>query len=391
MIPTYEIALLKTTEDNSSQLSFSSMASTSRASEGPTRFLPQHGFGPDVNFDAISRYHPFLFRVYTPRTLSPLKDDTLFFVGAQFNAKFAPETPVLSGMHVEDGISLLDTATYEDCTTHLDWATRSNSPYISTSFSFAWSLWDAVRRYNNGVKHDVEIAIIDARALVGQAVTAIQLLRKKPAEQQHKLHWRWYRFAQESQSVLVHGFIPRSAVLASIPLLSIIRNLPSYFLKPNVLHPSDHEGLSALAWDFTDSRRCTYRKFCLDLQARFSRLPFHSRVRDLAVGSARLAIAMLHPWFQIMVLDEEDSTHFESAITRTKELAGLIAHWPEQAGSRDYAEMYGVMKGLITLVAEEVRSTNLRSAHFRQLTANEVERLKSVVVDLEEVVRGQEV
>ncbi|KAG7095707.1 hypothetical protein E1B28_006421 [Marasmius oreades] len=364
------------------------MASTSKASEDPGRFLPQRGFGPDVNFDTIAQYHPFLFRVYTPRTLSPLKDDTLFFVGAQFDAKFAPRTPVLSGMHVEDGISLFDTVTYEDCTTHLDWATRSSSPFISTSFSFGWSLWDAVRRYNNGMKHDVEIAIIDARALARQAVTAVQLLRKKPAKEQHKLHCRWYRFAQESQSVLVHGFIPRSAVLASIPLLSIIPNLPSYFLKPSVLRSGGDGGLTPLAWDFADTRRCTYRKFCLDLQARFSRLPFHSRVRDLAVGSARLAIAMLHPWFQAMVL-REDPTHFELAITRARQLAGLIAHWPEQTGSRDYAEMQGVIKGLITLIAEEVRSSNLRSSRLREVTASEVERLKAIVVDLEEVVRGQ--
>ncbi|KAL0566640.1 hypothetical protein V5O48_015370, partial [Marasmius crinis-equi] len=366
------------------------MASTSRITDDSIRrFLPQHGFGPDVNFDTITRYHPFLFRVYTPRTLSPLADDSLFFVGGQFNAKFAPRTPVMTGMHVEPGVSLLDTTTYEDCTRHLDWETRAQSPFISTSFSFGWSLWDAVRRYNTGVKHDVEIAIIDARALVGQAATAIQLLKKKPATQQHKLHWRWYRFAQESQSVLVHGFIPRSAVVASIPLLSIVHHLPSYFLKPNVLNPRDFEGLSSLAWDFADTKRCTYRKFCLDLQARFSRLPFQSRVRDLAVGSARLSIALLNPWFQEMVLDEEDPTHFDLAITRTRELAGLIAHWPEQTGSRDYAEMYGVIKGLITLVAEEARSANSRSSRVRARTASEVERLKTTVVGLEEVIRGQ--
>ncbi|KAL0071282.1 hypothetical protein AAF712_001848 [Marasmius tenuissimus] len=367
------------------------MSSTPRITDdGPTRFLPQHGFGPDVNFDTIARYHPFLFRVHTPRSLSPVKDDSLYFVGAQFNAKFAPRTPVMSGMHVGSGVSLLETATYEDCTRHLDWETRSQSPFISTSFSFAWSLWDAVRRYNKGVKHDVEIAIIDARALIGQGVTAIQLLRKKPTSEQHKLHWRWYRFAQESQSVLVHGFIPRSAVITSIPLLSIIPSLPSYFLKPGAHPSSDVQGLDSLAWDFTDSKRNTYRKFCLDLQARFSRSPFHSRVRDLAVGSARLAIALLHPWFQEMVLNEEDASHFDLAIARTRELAGLIAHWPEQAGSRDYAEMYGVMKGLITLVGEEARSANTRrSRRLREMTTSEVQRLRNVVVDLEEVVRGQ--
>ncbi|EEB91406.1 hypothetical protein MPER_10235 [Moniliophthora perniciosa FA553] len=79
-----------------------------------SRFLPQHGFGPDVNFDTIVRYHPFLFRVYTPRTRSPHNDDSIFFIGAQFDAKFAPKTPVMSGIHGPAG-SLLDAATYEDC------------------------------------------------------------------------------------------------------------------------------------------------------------------------------------------------------------------------------------------------------------------------------------
>uniref|UniRef100_A0A0W0G8J6 DUF7587 domain-containing protein n=1 Tax=Moniliophthora roreri TaxID=221103 RepID=A0A0W0G8J6_MONRR len=146
-----------------------------------SRFLPQHGFGPDVNFDTIVRYHPFLFRVYTPRTRSPHNDDSIFFIGAQFDAKFAPKTPVMSRIHGPAG-SVLDVATYEDCVRHLDWETRSTSPFISTSFNFAWSLWDAMRRYNTGVKHDVEIAIIDASALCGRAVTAIQLLRKKPLQ-----------------------------------------------------------------------------------------------------------------------------------------------------------------------------------------------------------------
>jgi hypothetical protein len=151
-------------------------------SEECSRFLPQHGFGPDVNFETIIRYHPFLFRVYTPRSRSPHHDDSIFFIGSKFDAKFAPKTPVMSGIHGPAGISLLDVATYEDCVRHLDWETRSSSPFISTSFSFAWSLWDAVRRYNSGIKHDVEIAVIDATALSGRAATAIQLLRKKPLE-----------------------------------------------------------------------------------------------------------------------------------------------------------------------------------------------------------------
>ena len=67
--------------------------------------------------------------------------------------------------------------TYADLQRHLDWTTRSQSPYVTTSFSFFWALWEAVRRYRLGVKHDVEIAVVDARRLRGRARTALEVLR----------------------------------------------------------------------------------------------------------------------------------------------------------------------------------------------------------------------
>lgn len=67
--------------------------------------------------------------------------------------------------------------TYEDLQRHLDWTTRSQSPYVTTSFSFFWALWEAVRRYRFGMKHDVEIAVVDARKLRGRAKTALEVLR----------------------------------------------------------------------------------------------------------------------------------------------------------------------------------------------------------------------
>ena len=72
---------------------------------------------------------------------------------------------------------------FESVARYMDWKTRSSSPYVSTTFSFAYALWDAVKRYKMGVKHDIEIAVIDARAVKGRAVTALELLRKANTKQ----------------------------------------------------------------------------------------------------------------------------------------------------------------------------------------------------------------
>ncbi|KAJ3771208.1 hypothetical protein FB446DRAFT_704834 [Lentinula raphanica] len=338
-----------------------------------TRSLPQFGFGSDVTFESISRYHRYLFRVYTPKSLPAVEDQTVFFVGARFNNTFAPRTPIMSEMYSSSSscAPLVDTATYEDCVQHLSWETRSRSPFISASFSFAWALWDAVRRFNNGIKHDVEIAVIDAAALSGKAVTTLQLLRRSSStESRHPRHWRWCRFAQESQSVLIHGFVPRSAVLASIPLRMVIQNLPSYFLKtPSGYHnnslPIETPLGMILAWDPIGQKNANFRRFCQEMGDRFRRLPYQIRAREIAIGSVRLAMTLLGPWFHRTV--EHGDIH--SAVTRIRELSALIAHWPEQPGSRDYTEMASLMRALILLLAEESQCNNsLR----RQIATEEV-------------------
>ena len=52
---------------------------------------------------------------------------------------------------------------------HLDPGTRTTSAYVSASMSFFYALWEAVRRYRVNVKHDVEIAIMDAQEFVPEA------------------------------------------------------------------------------------------------------------------------------------------------------------------------------------------------------------------------------
>jgi hypothetical protein len=130
--------------------------------------LPQYGFGSEHTFAELVQHQPFLFRVYTPKPKSPFFDDT---------------EPFFVGQRCDDDLSypvdqIAESSTYEDAARHMDWTTRSSSPFISTSFSFVWAIWEAVRRYRANVKHDIEIAVIDARAVAGRAVTALELLRK---------------------------------------------------------------------------------------------------------------------------------------------------------------------------------------------------------------------
>lgn len=139
--------------------------------------LPQCGFGTVYEFNSLIKSNQFLFRVYTPKERSPFADDTEpFFVAPRFDelvVRSPADLPVITPWE----------GTYADVARHMEWTTRSSSPYVSTSFSFAWAIWEAVRRYHTGVKKDVEIAIIDATALDGRAATAIQLLKQSSPEE----------------------------------------------------------------------------------------------------------------------------------------------------------------------------------------------------------------
>ncbi|KAE9402663.1 hypothetical protein BT96DRAFT_956154 [Gymnopus androsaceus JB14] len=271
------------------------------------------------------------------------------------------------------GDPLVETATYEDCIQHLSWETRSRSPFISTTFSFAWAFWDALRRFETGVKHDVEIAVIGCRISFWKSGYDFTVIAKK----RHPHHWRWCRFAQESQSVLIHGSVPRSAVLASIPLRDVIQNLPSYFLKTPSSFQNNRPFVDPsldllLAWDFTNRKHTNFRRFCQEMGDRYTRMPYQKRVREIAIGSVRLALILLNPWFHRTVEDGD----VQSAVGRIRDLSALVAHWPQQPGSRDFPEMASLMKALIQLLAEEVRGSNTRT---RQTVAGEVLRLQQIL------------
>ena len=146
--------------------------------------LPQYGFGPEVTFEGLVAGNPFLFRVHTPRAQPPEYDSSEpYFVGAKYSDEFSSAAISSSSPRSQPTEPASSACTYADVVRHLDWTTRQSSPYISASFSFAWAIWEAIRRYHANVKHDVEIAVIDARAVSDRSITAVELLmRGSPKE-----------------------------------------------------------------------------------------------------------------------------------------------------------------------------------------------------------------
>lgn len=345
-------------------------------SSGP---LPQYGYGSNHTFDHLIQDNPFLFRVYTPKQRSPFFDATEpYFVGQKYNEQYREAAERLRQPFT--GKSVASTSSYADVAQHMDWTQRHMSPYISTTFSFAWAIWEATRRYRVGLKHDIEIAIIDARQLTGRAATALELLRKGTPNERHLDYWKWYRFALESQDVLVHGSIPGSAVLASVPLLSIIDKLPSYFLRQDAIidKRSSSSQFNILSWDTMD-RKPSFRQFCQDMSDQFLHLPTEHRLRDATGSSVRLAMTFLRPWFHSVVVDD-----FTEATETVCSLAFIIAQWPAQWWSRDHVEMWDVIRSLVQSVGEEVREKQ------KGVVVEEVRRLQGVVSNLERVVQDYE-
>ena len=164
----------------SSSYSHISMSSNLQDPDAGIRSVPQCGFGTDIDFDTLIKTNPFLFRVYTPKERSPFSDDTdPFFIAPRFNEQVARSPVDLPDIKFPETV----VGSYAEVARHMEWTTKSSSCYISGSFSFAWAIWEAVKRYHTGVKKDVEIAIIDSSALGGRAATAVQLLMKSTPRQ----------------------------------------------------------------------------------------------------------------------------------------------------------------------------------------------------------------
>lgn len=266
---------------------------------------------------------------------------------------------------------------YPDVAWHMEWTTRSTSPYISTSFSFSWSIWEAVKRYHFGVKKDVQIAIIDASALEGRAATAVQLLEYSSPDQRDQQFWKWHRFSHTSQSVLVYGMIPQPAVLASIPILQILQKMPSYFLHKDV-QILDGNPLNQVAWDYT-RHKSSYRRFCQHASKLFFRRPVELRLRDCTAGSVRLALSFLRPFFHRVV--QED---FDIAISYLRTFSLTISQWPSRSWAKDHPEVYQVVESMVLALAEELREK------YRHQQQEEISRLQVIIDGLQYAIRTQD-
>ncbi|KAH9903482.1 hypothetical protein C8Q73DRAFT_722285 [Cubamyces lactineus] len=334
--------------------------------------LPQYGFGAEVSFEQLVDSNPFLFRVHTPKEPSPFYDNTEpYFVGQMFADNVSSSAFRASTMSPYRAPS---SYTYADVARHMDWTTRATSPYVSTSFSFAWAIWEATRRYHHGMKHSVEIAVIDAKALVGRAVTAVELLRDSTPKDRHKDHWKWYRYAMEAQDVLVYGYVPGTAVLASVPLVQLLAKLPSYMLNPDP-SPLKDTPISRIAWNY-ESKKYSYKLFCQEMSDRFLRMSVDRRMRDTTAGSVRLAIAILRPWFHKLASDD-----FTTATASACELALGIARWPGLWWVREHPAIRDLVRCLVHIVGEEAREAR------RTQALADATRMQDIVGGLEHLAR----
>ncbi|KAJ7246115.1 hypothetical protein B0H12DRAFT_1126821 [Mycena haematopus] len=252
-------------------------------------YLPQYGFGTETEFKKLVEQNAFLFRVHSPK--SPSQSGTLF-PALRFDQRYT--------LHSSLPSSDPPPPTYDEVVRHMDWTTRPSSPYVSASFSFMWVVWEAV-------------------------------LRSVSSADQHKNHWKWYRFAQESQLVLVYGGIPQVAVLTSVPLLRILDKLPSYCLRPLSAEPPPNQ-LERLSPSFL-LQQPSFRNLCIAESAAFLCASPDIRFRDSTTAAVRLALAFIGIWFHWMLQlhpprDNDSNIFFDAAVTKLTEFARIIAAWP---------------------------------------------------------------
>ena len=164
----------------------------------------------------------------------------------------------------------------------------------------------------------------------------------------HANHWKWYRFALESQSVLVHHSIPRKAVFSSIPLLKLLEKLPSYLTTCETEKTTLFERLS---WNYAHKKQ-SFELFCKDAADRFLKMPSEKRLRDTTTSAVRLSLAFLRPWLHRIHPDD-----VISAQTALTSLAIVVGRWPGQQWVRDHSEVAELCKAMVDIVLEEIRES----------------------------------
>lgn len=173
------------------------------------------------------------------------------------------------------------------------------------------------------------------------------------------------------------GYIPGSAVLASIPIRQIVSRLPSYFLASESLDPKESP-FGRLGWDYT-SKKPNYRQFCQTMSDRFLRNPIDRRLRDTTAGSVRLAICLLRPYIHKHVSED-----FTTATALVSELAYVIACWPGQWWAREHPEIKDLVKCIVHVVGEEIKESK------RVQTSTDASRMQEIVGGLEQLAQAYE-
>ncbi|KAJ7815084.1 hypothetical protein B0H14DRAFT_3476491 [Mycena olivaceomarginata] len=147
------------------------------------------------------------------------------------------------------------------------------------------------------------------------------------ANERHTSHEKWYRAAYASQNVLVYGAIPDHAVLASVPLVRVLNNLPSYCLRPRP--PAESKtpppaAIKRVSWTYlgTDAN---YHHFSGEKSGIF--------LRAAPEDAVRLALTLLGVWFVWMLHfcpppQNEPNIFRIAAVTKVRELARAAALWP---------------------------------------------------------------
>ena len=176
--------------------------------------------------------------------------------------------------------------------------------------------------------------------------------------------------------MLIHGFIPGYAVLASISLPAILERLPSYYLRSKTL-PTPGKPLDHLGWNYAD-KKLNYRQFCQEISNRFFAQSQEMRFRDATGGSMRLALTLLRPWFHRMIAQD-----FRYATRALRDLAIIIAHWGGQWWAKEHSELNRILDAMANTLGEELLQ------RFNK-EDQEIHRLQDSVATLEKVIRKQE-
>ena len=170
--------------------------------------------------------------------------------------------------------------------------------------------------------------------------------------------------------------IPRPAVLASIPIIQILHKMPSYFLRKDI-QILEGNPLDQAAWDYR--HKLSYRRFCQQASKLFFSRPAEVRLRDCTVGSVRLALSFLRPFFHRVV--QED---FDIAMSYLRIFALTISQWPSQTWVNDHPEIHQVVESMVLALAEELREK------YRHQQQEEVSRLQIIIDGLQYAIKAQD-